>query len=99
MSHEFLISEIDSFLFGFSAASGVMQTGLTAFMRLYPARRGLVTGVFYFFGAVASFTVPIIIGLLSEHSIGPDTVVGIISCVVVTIIAILIRKINYLPEE
>lgn len=103
MSHELLISEIDSFLFGFSAASGVMQTGLTAFMRLYPARRGLVTGVFYFFGAIASFTVPIITGLLSEHSIGlafgADIVVGMIACVVVTIIAILMRKINYLPEE
>lgn len=103
MSHELLISEIASFLFGFSAASGVMQTGLTAFMRLYPARRGLVTGVFYFFGAIASFTVPIITGLLSEHSIGlafgADIVVGMIACVVVTIIAILMRKINYLPEE
>lgn len=97
-SHNILISEIGSFLFGFSAASGVMQTGLTAFMRLYPNRKGLVTGIFYFFGAIASFTVPIITGKLSEQSIalafGADVVIGIIAVVVVTLIALLMKKSN-----
>ncbi|RVU70341.1 MULTISPECIES: MFS transporter [Lactobacillus] len=97
------LSEIASFMFGFSAASGVMQTGLTAFMRLYPSRRGLVTGVFYFFGAIASFTVPIITGVLSKQSIGlafgADIVIGLIACVVVTLIAILMRKVDHLPEK
>lgn len=98
VSKDIAFSEIVSFMFGFSAASGVMQTGLTAFMRLYPARRGFVTGIFYFFGAIASFTVPIITGLLSKESIklafGADIVIGIVAVIVVTLIALLMRKIN-----
>ena len=39
-------------------------------MKLYPAHRGLVTGAFYFFGSIASFTVPLISGSLSVHSVG-----------------------------
>lgn len=102
-SHNILVAEIGSFMFGFSAASGVMQTGLTAFMRLYPNRRGLVTGVFYFFGAIASFTVPIITGRLSEQSIGlafgADIVIGIVAVIIVSLIALLMKGINYLPEK
>ncbi len=98
VSKNIAFSEIASFMFGFSAASGVMQTGLTAFMRLYPARRGFVTGIFYFFGAIASFTVPIITGFLSKESIklafGADIVIGIVAVIVVTLIALLMRKIN-----
>lgn len=96
LSNSLLVSEIASFLFGFSAASGVMQTALTAFMRLYPERRGLVTGVFYFFGSIASFTVPIITGALSKQSIAAafssDILIGIFSIVIVVLIALLMRR-------
>lgn len=61
-----LLMQIASFTFGLSAASGIMQTGLTIFMKLYPTHRGMITGVFYFFGSIASFTVPIITGMLSD---------------------------------
>ena len=60
---------IASLIFGFSAAGGIMQTGLTVFMNLYPHHRGMATGAFYFFGSIASFTVPLITGILSAHSI------------------------------
>ncbi len=97
-SKNIIIAEICSFFFGFSAASGVMQTALTAFMRLYPEHRGLITGIFYFFGSIASFTVPIITGSLSKQSIGlafsSDAYIGIISIVVVVLIAVLIRKLK-----
>lgn len=95
LSTNLLISEISSFLFGFSAASGVMQAALTAFMRLYPSRRGFVTGIFYFFGSIASFTVPIITGSLSKQSIAlafsTDIAIGILSVIIVVLIAILYR--------
>lgn len=95
ISKNLLVSEISSFIFGFSAASGVMQTGLTAFMRLFPSRKGLVTGFFYFFGSIASFTVPIITGYLSKQSIGlafgGDVVIGILSVSVVALIVILFK--------
>lgn len=96
MSKNLLVSEISSFMFGFSAASGVMQTALTAFMRLFPARKGLVTGVFYFFGSIASFTVPIITGALSRQSIGlafsSDIIIGILSVIIVILIALLFKR-------
>lgn len=102
-SNNIVVSEIGSFLFGFSAASGVMQTGLTAFMRLYPAKRGLVTGVFYFFGALASFTVPIITGSLSKQSVeiafNGNVIVGLTAVIVVSLIALLMRHVNHLAEK
>lgn len=67
-SGQLLLMQVASFAFGFSAASGIMQTGLTIFMKLYPTHRGMITGVFYFFGSIASFTVPIITGMLSDIS-------------------------------
>ncbi|WP_251716275.1 MFS transporter [Lactobacillus agrestimuris] len=98
-SKNILLAEFASFMFGFSAASGVMQTGLTAFMRLYPTKKGLVTGIFYFFGAIASFTIPLITGLLSKQSIAlafnMDIVVGVMAVIVVCLITILMNKSIY----
>ena len=76
------VANVTSLLFGFAAAGGIMQTGLTVFMKLYPARHGMVTGAFYFFGSLASFTVPLITGVLSKTSItaafGGDLIIGLI---------------------
>ena len=76
------VANVTSLLFGFAAAGGIMQTGLTVFMKLYPARHGMVTGAFYFFGSLASFTVPLITGALSKTSItaafGGDLIIGLI---------------------
>lgn len=87
------IDYVASLVFGFSAASGIMQTGLTVFMNMYPNHRGLVTGVFYFFGSIASFTVPLITGVLSEHSVvaafSADLVIAIIASVLMIVLAIL----------
>lgn len=99
LSHQLVVAEITSFIFGFSAASGVMQTGLTLFMKLYPQHRGMVTGVFYFFGAIASFTVPIITGILSDISIqiafAGDIVIGIVAVLMAIIIALATRNIKF----
>lgn len=64
-----VLANLASLVFGFSAAGGIMQTGLTVFMNIYPQHRGMVTGAFYFFGSIASFTVPLITGALSTISI------------------------------
>jgi MFS family permease len=98
LSHNNLLSEFASFMFGLTAASGIMQTALNAFMEFYPERKGLVTGVFYFFGAIASFTVPIITGMLSDISIkaafGGDLVIGIIATCLVLLIAFSSKKLS-----
>ena len=95
-SGQTLLMQIASFAFGFSAASGIMQTGLTIFMKLYPTHRGMITGVFYFFGSIASFTVPIITGMLSDISMAAvmagDLVMAGIGILVAVIVILAERK-------
>ena len=87
---------VASLVFGFSAAGGIMQTGLTVFMNLYPRHRGMVTGAFYFFGSIASFTVPLITGVLSAHSIQlafvGDLAVAVSGTILMVILALLNTK-------
>jgi len=75
------LSIIASFAFGFTAAGGMMQVGLNLFIRLYPRAKGTVTGIFFTFGSVAAFTIPLVTGWLSKQSIGAamrfDLVVGL----------------------
>lgn len=90
-----VIANVASLVFGFSAASGVMQTRLTVFMNMFPEHRGMITGIYYFFGSVASFTVPLITGVLSAHSISlafsTDLVIGVIAVVLMVALAALQR--------
>lgn len=90
-----VIANVASLVFGFSAASGVMQTGLTVFMNMFPEHRGMITGIYYFFGSVASFTVPLITGVLSANSISlafsTDLVIGVIAVVLMVALAALQR--------
>ena len=95
-SGQLLLTQVASFAFGFSAASGIMQTGLTIFMKLYPTHRGMITGVFYFFGSIASFTVPIITGMLSDISMAAvmagDLVMAGIGILVAVIVLLAEKK-------
>ena len=81
-----LVAAACALVFGLTAAGGIMQTGLTLFMRLFPGRHGLVTGCFYFFGSLASFTVPLITGKLATGSIAAafagDLVIGALASLV-----------------
>lgn len=90
-----ILTSLASLVFGFSAAGGIMQVGLTIFMNIYPQRKGLVTGVFYFFGSIASFTVPLITGVLSEKSIAAafsgDLVIGILAVGLSLVLALIMH--------
>ncbi len=90
-----VIANVASLVFGFSAASGVMQTGLTVFMNMFPEHLGMITGIYYFFGSVASFTVPLITGVLSANSISlafsTDLVIGVIAVVLMAALVALQR--------
>ncbi|BDR59195.1 MFS transporter [Xylocopilactobacillus apicola] len=63
------ISMSAAFLFGFSAAGGVLQIGLNLFIKLYPHIKGRITGSFFTFGSFAAFSIPIITGWLSKKSV------------------------------
>lgn len=58
-----------SFIIGFTAAGGVMQIGLTVMSSLFPLHKGVVTGIYYTAGGVASFTIPVITGIISRTNV------------------------------
>ncbi|KRN80480.1 MFS transporter [Fructilactobacillus lindneri] len=95
LNHSIIVIGSCAVIFGFCAAGGVMQTGLTLFMQIYPHRRGLITGIFYFFGSIASFTIPIITGWLSKQSIraafGFDLVIGLVGIGLVLLVQLAMK--------
>lgn len=64
-----LLVSIASLVFGMSAAGGIMQTGLNLFLKLFSKHKGLITGIFFTFGSLASFSIPLITGWLSKNNI------------------------------
>ncbi|KRM96762.1 transport protein [Liquorilactobacillus aquaticus DSM 21051] len=90
------LTQLASFVFGLTAASGVMQVGLNTFLKLYPQTKGLVTGIFFTFGSLASFTVPVITGWLSKKNIAAalefDLLISCASLILVVIIRLTLGK-------
>ncbi len=87
-----LISSIAVFVFGFTAAGGMMQVALNVFLKLFPRHKGLITGTYFTFGSIATFTIPIVTGWLSQRSIQAamnfDVVIGIIGTISVMVTAV-----------
>ena len=77
-----LIVALSSFIFGITAAGGVMQTGLNLFLKLFPQAKGLLTGIFFTFGSFALFSVPLFTGWLSKTSIALALRSDILICLV-----------------
>ncbi|KRL37409.1 MFS transporter [Liquorilactobacillus uvarum] len=94
--HVAWLTQIASFVFGLTAASGVMQVGLNTFLKLYPQIKGMITGVFFTFGSLASFTIPVITGWLSQKSVAAalefDLLISCASLLLVVIIRIALGK-------
>ncbi|MCK8626982.1 MFS transporter [Fructobacillus cardui] len=61
------VSAIATFLFGLSAAGGLMQIALNTLLSIYPKHKGMLVGLFFIFGSLASFSVPIITGLIVKN--------------------------------
>lgn len=64
-----VVTTLFSFVIGFSAAGGVMQLALTLMAEVFPKGKGTMTGVFYTLGSIASFTIPLITGQMSNKNI------------------------------
>lgn len=62
-----------------------MQVGLTIFSSMFPHAKGRVTAIFFSFGSIASFTVPIFTGMLSNvgtaYALRSDLVIASFSLV------------------
>jgi MFS family permease len=60
---------IGSFLIGFSAAGGVLQLALTVMTEFFNQSKGKITGIVYTASSLASFTIPVITGIISKSSV------------------------------
>lgn len=81
---------------GFFAAGGVMQLGLTVMGEMFPAGKGTITGVFYTFGSIASFLIPIVAAAIAKTNVRGimlfDTIIAGIGFLLAVIIFIRYRK-------
>ena len=71
-----------------------MQIALNVLLKMFPEHKGVITGTYFTFGSIATFTIPIATGLLSKTSIQSvmnfDVLIGLVGTglVVVTALAI-----------
>lgn len=97
------LSMLGALAFGFTAAGGIMQVGLNLFIKLYPHVKGRVTGVYFTFGSIASFTVPLITGWLSQQSVAAamrfDLVVGAAGLLLVALTAWVLKPARSLASQ
>ena len=86
-----IMCSIMSFVVGFSAAGGVMQLGLTIMSTFFPSGKGTITGAFYTAGSIASFTIPLVTGMMSTNLAKIflfDVIIALIGFVLAVIITI-----------
>ncbi|MHA8262664.1 MFS transporter [Lactobacillaceae bacterium Melli_B3] len=102
-SHVELVSSMAAFTFGFSAAGGLMQIALNTLLSVFPKHKGIFTGLFFIFGSLASFSVPIITGIIvkspSANILAGDIIVALIGLIVAIIVFVTLpNPINSLTE-
>ncbi|WP_273713883.1 MFS transporter [Leuconostoc mesenteroides] len=62
LSQETISASFGCFIFGFSAAGGALQLGLSQLIASDPKFSGRLTGLYFFFGSIAFFVMPIVTG-------------------------------------
>lgn len=91
-SSTILITSIAAFLFGVTAAGGVMQVALNVLLKMYPMHKGIITGTYFTFGSIATFTIPIVTGWLSKTNIqlvmNFDVMIELVGTIVVILTAV-----------
>lgn len=89
-----MMCSIMSFVVGFSAAGGVMQLGLTVMSSFFPKGKGTITGAFYTAGSIASFTIPLITGMMVANLANIilfDVIISLIGFILAVLITIRYR--------
>lgn len=83
---------VSAFVIGFAAAGGVLQLALTAMADLFPSSKGKITGIVYTASSIASFTCPVITGVLSKTNMSNIilfdagvTALGVVLAIIVNI--------------
>lgn len=92
---------IAGFVIGFSAAGGVLQLALTTMSELFPSSKGKITGIVYTASSLATFSIPVITGILSKTSISSiilfDAIVTLVGVILAIVVNIRYRKVMNAP--
>lgn len=71
-----------------------MQVALNVLLKMFPTHKGVITGTYMTFGSIATFTIPIVTGVLSQISIQSvmnfDVLIGLVGTVLVVVTAMAI---------
>lgn len=98
----FSVATVGSFLIGITAAGGVMQIGLTEMGKLFPAEKGKITGIYYTASGLASFTIPVITGIISKNSVHNilwfDVIIALVG-VFCSLTLLIVTKLNFKPQQ
>ncbi|QWU17078.1 Predicted arabinose efflux permease, MFS family [Paenibacillus sophorae] len=86
-----LVCVISAFVIGFSAAGGVLQLALTTMSELFPSSKGKITGIVYTASSLATFSIPVITGILSKTSISNIILFDAIVTFVGVLLAIIVN--------
>ena len=91
------------FILGFTAAGGVLQLALTTMSEFYPEGKGKVLGIFFTSSSLATFSIPVITGIISKTSIANiillDAFIAILGTVLASVIIVRYHKIFELPNR
>jgi len=61
-----LITTFGAFMVGFAAAGGVLQLGLSVMTEMIPVGKGMITGIFFSLGSIASFVIPLVLAYIEQ---------------------------------
>lgn len=91
------------FILGFTAAGGVLQLALTTMSEFYPEGKGKVLGIFFTSSSLATFSIPVITGIISKTSIANiillDAFIAVLGTVLASVIIVRYHKIFELPNR
>ncbi|GKU83262.1 MFS transporter [Niallia sp. NCCP-28] len=88
---------IAGIIIGFAAAGGVLQLALTTMSELFPASKGKITGIVYTASSLATFSIPVITGVMSKTSISSiiffDAMITLFGVLLAVVVNIRYRKV------
>lgn len=91
------------FILGFTAAGGVLQLALTTMSEFYPEGKGKVLGIFFTSSSLATFSIPVVTGIISKTSIANiilfDAFIAVLGAILALVIIARYHKIFELPNR
>lgn len=98
-----MLCMVGGFILGFTAAGGVLQLALTTMAEFYPEGKGRVLGIFFTSSSLATFSIPVVTGIISKTSIANiilfDAFIAVIGALLALVIIARYHKIFEIPKK